>query len=211
MLNEPSVEKNRLESIPLGLKHAMESGECVLFVGAGIGRYVSGRDDNPGPDGQTLAKEMAEHFGLEVYDNYDLAKVAEVIELRKGRPELEVFLKQRLTGFEPNETLRWLFSLRWKAIFTTNYDHVIERAYELNSKPVQQPKSISITSDLIPTDARLDVPIYHLHGALFGQSQPNIIITQSDYAKFNERRRMLFELLKKEFATSNVLYHCCLN
>ena len=51
-----------------------------------------------------------------------------------------------------------------------------------------------------------EVPIYHLHGALFGLDKPNIIITEDDYAKFSEPRRMLFELLKKEFATSTILY-----
>ncbi len=195
-----------LETIPLGLKHAMESGECVLFVGAGIGRYVTGPDKQPGPDGEALARELAEHFDVAVGESYELSKIAEIVELRKGRTELEVFLKRRLSGLEPDETLRWLFSLRWKAIFTTNYDYVIERAYELNPSPRQQAKPFSITSELVHSDARLDVPIYHVHGLLFGQSQPNIIITQSDYAKFKERRRMLFELLKMEFATSNVLY-----
>src|SRR5262245_19550666 len=195
-----------LDSIPLALRHALESGECVLFVGAGIGRYVSRPDGNSGPDAEALAKELAENFELTVDGNYDLAQISEIVELRRGRPELEVFLKQKLASLEPNDTLRWLFSLRWKAIFTTNYDYVIERAYELNPSPRQQPKSFSITSDLVHSDARLDVPIYHLHGSLFGQSQPNIIITQSDYAKFKERRRMLFELLKTEFATSNILY-----
>lgn len=195
-----------LDTIPLGLKHAMESGECVLFVGAGIGRYVTGPDKQHGPDGETLARELAEHFGVAVGENYELSKIAEIVELRKGRTELEVFLKRRISGLEPDETLRWLFSLRWKAIFTTNYDYVIERAYELNPRPRQQPKPFSITSELVHSDARLDVPIYHVHGSLFGQSQPNIIITQSDYAKFKERRRMLFELLKMEFTTSNVLY-----
>jgi tetratricopeptide (TPR) repeat protein len=167
---------------------------------------VVGADKQTGPDGYTLAKELANHFGVKIDGDYNLAKIAEVVEIRNGRTELEVFLKQRLADLEPNETLQWLFSLRWKAIFTTNYDRVIERAYELNPNPPQQPRSITITPDLVPLDARLDVPIYHLHGMLFDRPEPKIIITESDYAKFHESRRMLFELLKKEFATSTILY-----
>jgi hypothetical protein len=207
MADETSEDhKTKLESIPLGLRYALESGECVLFIGSGIGHYVLRADKQPGPDGHTLAKELANHFNVNVAGDYDLAKVSEIIEIRNGRTELEVFLKQRLADLEPDETLRWLFSLRWKAIFTTNYDRVIERAYELNPNPPQQPKSITITPDLVPLDARLDIPIYHLHGMLFDRSEPKIIITESDYAKFHESRRMLFELLKKEFSTSTVLY-----
>jgi tetratricopeptide (TPR) repeat protein len=206
MSTEKTDVSVKLESIPLGLQQALESGECVLFIGSGIGQYVIGPDKKPGPDGYTLAKELANHYEIDVSGEYDLSKIAEIIELRKGRTELEVFLKQKLANLEPDHTLRWLFSLRWKAIFTTNYDRVIERAYELNPNPSQQAKSISITSDLVPLDARLDVPIYHLHGMLFDRSDPKVIITQTDYAKFKESRRMLFELLKKEFSTSNILY-----
>ena len=196
-----------MDSIPLGLRHSMESGNCVLFVGAGIGHYVTGTDGKPGPDAVTLARELAGRFKIPASsDHFDLAKISEVVQLRHGRAELETFLRKRLADLEPDEHLRWLFSLRWGAIFTTNYDNVIERAYELNPNPRQQPKSFSSTSDLLHINTPLDVPIYHLHGALFGQSQSNIIITQSDYATFKERRRMLFELLKRDFATSNVLY-----
>jgi SIR2-like protein len=194
------------ESIPLGLRHAMESGECVLFIGAGIGSNVSRPDGKAGPSGGTLARELAENFDIDPGENPDLTKIAQVVELRKGRLELETFLKSRLADLEPDAALRWLFSLRWKAIFTTNYDRAIQRAYELNSKPVQQPRTIALTPELVACDPRFDVPVYHLHGTLFGFSEPSIIITQNDYAKFRERRRMLFEILKKEFATSTVLY-----
>jgi len=27
-------------TLPIGLQHALESGECVLFVGAGIGEHL---------------------------------------------------------------------------------------------------------------------------------------------------------------------------
>ena len=28
---------------PLGLKHALETGECILFIGAGIGKNVKNK------------------------------------------------------------------------------------------------------------------------------------------------------------------------
>ena len=51
--------------LPLGLRHALESGQCVLFVGAGTGAHLLGPDGHPAPDGATLATEMANHFGVE--------------------------------------------------------------------------------------------------------------------------------------------------
>ena len=125
--------------LPLGLRHAIESGNCVLFIGAGIGAHLFDAEGNPAPDGNSLAKELAEHFLIDTEGVFDLAKVSEIVEIRKGRKELEVFLKRRLSNLQPDENLKWLVSLRWKAIFTTNYDNGIERAYELIVEPQQKP------------------------------------------------------------------------
>ncbi len=193
-----------LDTIPLGLKQALESGECVLFIGAGIGRHLADPHGKNAPDAAELAQDLATFFGI-ASPSKNLAKVAQIVEGRKGRPALDDYLRKRLAHLEPDNDLRWLFSLRWRAIFTTNYDSGIERAYALNQKPLQKPISVALTSELQSHDPRFEVPIYHLHGALFG-SQSKIVITQNDYAHFRDRRNMLFELLKKEFATSNILY-----
>ena len=193
-----------MNTIPLGLKQALESGECVLFIGAGIGHHLIGADGKAAPDAADLAQELATSFGIATQSK-SLAKVAQIVEGRKGRSALEDYLRKRLAHLEPDNDLRWLFNLRWRAIFTTNYDSSIERAYALNEKPPQKPISVALTSELESHDPRFEVPIYHLHGALFG-TQSKIVITQNDYAHFRDRRSMLFELLKKEFATSNILY-----
>ncbi|MFZ6732481.1 SIR2 family protein [Undibacterium sp. Ji42W] len=191
-------------TIPLGLKTAIESGNCVLFIGAGIGYHMTGSDNNLVPDGAALAKELAIHFKIDT-DSEDLTKVSQVVALRRGRSDLDDFLRKRLANIVPDEHVRWLTTNRWRAIYTTNYDFGIERAYELNSSPLQAPISISSTQDLVEYDLRFQVPIYHIHGALFGEHQ-NIVITEDDYTIFRERRRMLFEQLKQQFATSTFLY-----
>lgn len=202
------IEKAKAEipNLPLALRKALEAGDCVLFVGAGIGYNVRDKKGELAPDGAELARRLASHFGVDTEGNFDLARTAEIVELRTGRKELETFLRDQLTDLEPDDSVRWLTNVRWRAIFTTNYDFVLERAYQLAAKPPQKPVSFSITPELKQIDPRFDVPIYHLHGTFFSQSKPQIVITQSDYVTFRESRRMLFELLKKEFATSTVLY-----
>ena len=193
--------------IPLGLKHALESGgECVLFLGAGMGHYLLDSTGKPAPDGKTLAKELAENFSIEAKGDYSLSKISYIVELRKGRAELDTFLRKRLNNFEPDKYFQWLSSFRWRAIYTTNYDCGIERAYALNPKPPQKPIIFTVASDIASFDSRFEVPIYHLHGSLFTSSSQRIIITEKDYTEFQERRRMLFNLLKKDSATSTILY-----
>ena len=110
-----------MEELPLGLRHGLEAGECVLFIGAGIGRYYSDSDGNKFPDGVELAEMLATHFSIPVTDGkYDLTKISKIVELRKGRKEMLAFLKSKLSDIEPDENVRWLCSLKWKAIFTTN-------------------------------------------------------------------------------------------
>jgi len=192
--------------IPLGLRRAFETQDCVLFVGAGVGCYFKTPQGKCAPNGRELCKSLSDHFGVDFQGNCNLPQVSEIVELRKGRKELETFIHKQLCDLSPDQTFRWITSIRWKAIYTTNYDNCIERAYKLTPKPIQNPVSFSITSDVRSFQPIIDVPIYHIHGYFFSDQNPNIIVTRSDYAKFKERRRMLFESLKRELATSTFLY-----
>lgn len=194
-----------MADLPLGLRNALEAGECVLFIGAGMGRYYKNSAGEPLPDGVGLAKALANKFSIAAPDKPDLMKISKIVELRKGRPELNAFLKSQLIPTYPDKNVQWICSIKWRAIFTTNYDRGIQTAYEQTANVKQKPITFSTTSDIEPYDPRFDLPIYHLHGALFDQN-PNIIITDDDYSVFKEKRRMLFELLKKEFITSTILY-----
>ncbi len=156
------------------------------------------------PDAAGLAREIVMHFSLDTASD-DLSKVAELLQIRGKKDDLEDFIRKQFADLTPDETIQWLCSRRWRAIFTTNYDRGIERGYELLPDPPQQPISIALTADLIHVDARFEIPVYHIHGAIFGQKQ-NIVISQTDYTRFRETRRMLFEILKQNFATSTILY-----
>jgi tetratricopeptide (TPR) repeat protein len=191
--------------LPLGLTTALESGNCVLFVGAGIGlHFTSAHDGKPLPDAGGLADDLNRDFVLAAASS-DLAKIAKLVELRKGRAELDAYLRKRLGNVEPDSVFSWITSVRWGAIFTTNYDNGIERAYEKAEKPFQTPLPVTLSKDYALYDPRFQVPVFHIHGALFGEQQ-SIVITQDDYARFRERRRMMFDKLKEKFATSTFLY-----
>lgn len=191
-------------SIPLPLRHALDVGECVLFLGAGVGQHLFRPDGSPLPDASELARSIATHFSLDTASD-DLSKVAELLQIRNKKDDLEDFIRKLFSDLTPDKTICWLCSRRWRAIYTTNYDRGIERSYELLPDPPQQPISISRTAELVHIDARFEVPIYHIHGAMFGHKQ-HIVISQTDYTRFREERRMLFELLKTDFATSTFLY-----
>src|SRR5260370_1170193 len=102
-------------SLPLGLRQALESGDCVLFVGAGVGTHFKRPDGTTAPDGAALCAELSSHFGIDAKST-DLAKVAQLVEIRKNRRDLEVFIRKALSDLEPDEVFCWLTTFRWRAI-----------------------------------------------------------------------------------------------
>jgi tetratricopeptide (TPR) repeat protein len=202
----PSCNQTVPEELPLGLRNALESGRCVLFLGAGVGKCARNADGRPAPTGQELANELKEAFAIPGDGDLPLSKAAQYVEISKGRKELLAFIMTRLAGLEPDDSVRWISSIRWKAIFTTNYDSIIERAYDLDPEPAQKHVSTWSSSSLKSLDPRFDVPVIHLHGWAFAPDGPTALITDDDYATYRKRRGMLFDLIKSEFATSPLLY-----
>lgn len=191
--------------LPLGLRQALESGDCVLFLGAGIGCHYARPDGRSAPDGRELVEELIRHFNLDIVPT-DLPRVAQLAEIRSSRTELDALIQKTFANLEPDEHIKWLTTFRWRSIFTTNYDTGLERAYKLNGNPPQNPIPIAVTADLRYTDTYVDVPIFHLHGTPYNPCPSPIVITQADYTRYQENRGMVWDRLKNDCATSTMLY-----
>ena len=135
-----------------------------------------------------------------------LSKISQLVEIRNTRKVLDAFIKSVFMDRTPSDVLDWIPRQRWRGIFTTNYDDAIEQAYKRCASPIQNSVTISLSSEIRDVVAGVDVPIYHIHGYLFSESEPRLILTDDDYAKFRDGRNMIFELLKYQFATSPILY-----
>ena len=103
------------------LLQSIRSGNCVLFIGAGMGYHLRNQMGNTCPDGISLAKRMCTEFNLDDAIE-DLKDASELVEIRRNRGTLLDYLRKQLLGYEPDEQYQWLPTLRWKAIYTTNFD-----------------------------------------------------------------------------------------
>jgi tetratricopeptide (TPR) repeat protein len=196
-----------MTTLPISLRHALESGNAVLFIGAGVGYHLFRPDGTHAPDGASLARKLAANFSIPLEENdADLAKVAQLVENRHGRKELENVVRNELSGYEPDNILQWLFTIRWRAIYTTNFEDSIQRSYALNPTPRQNPITFSISSEITEPDPQFDVPIFHLHGLLMGVENPHVVLTKNDYLRFRENRKMLFDRLKWNMASAVFVY-----
>lgn len=78
-----------LTKLPLALRQALEKGDCVLFLGAGIGCHYKRPDGRPAPDGKELVDELIRQFKLNIDATdlraTDLPRVAQLAEIRSSR------------------------------------------------------------------------------------------------------------------------------
>src|SRR5574342_609040 len=107
-------------SVPLGLLNSIKSGECTVFVGAGLS-IGSGLPSWPG-----LMKPMANQIDFPYPDDDNLTPdifltVAQYYENSYGRNYLIRFLQNQLddTNVKPSEAHLALTSLPFHTIFTT--------------------------------------------------------------------------------------------
>ena len=193
--------------LPLGLEGALQTGNVVLFLGSGTGHYMVNDMGETMPDGRELARLLAENLKLDISDNSSLSKVAQLAEIRVGRGKMIRAIRELFDGYEPNEDVRWLLSLTWKAIFTTNYDDYIEQCYRMSATGLQNPVVMTTNSEVrgwLPTH---EVPLVHLHGALESSSvSDNLLLTQKDYAMHRTQREMLFNLFRTQYPDTPILY-----
>jgi tetratricopeptide (TPR) repeat protein len=195
-------------TLPFALETSLEAGNTVLFLGAGLGHYMRRPDGSTMPDARNLARAMATRFNLDVEDSgLDLAKISSIVELRHRRDHLISFLRESLAGYKPDDELKWLLGLTWKAIFTTNYDASIEDTYAELAVPTQTPVSMATNSEIRSWDPAYEIPVFHLHGALSSELATDaVLLTERDYALYSEKRNMLFDHFKVEYPTAPILY-----
>jgi hypothetical protein len=152
---------------------------------------------------RSLEANYGDLFRLRVHD---LARVALHAEATIGKKNLVQLLQQILPDAqrEPSRLLRTLARLPLRLIVTTNYDRLMERAFELEGQPAplvvsqpiggftgkEQKRWEKTLGPLIPAgeEARPrsqdEQPIlYKIHGT-FGDDGGGLVISENDYVQF---------------------------
>jgi hypothetical protein len=106
-----------------------------------------------------------------------LPEVATQYEARYGRDSLLDFVRELLRNGETRKFHRELWNLEFSAIYTINYDQMVEKSLEGSDRivPVTSDKVFATVSRVISEGKR--IPYYKLHGCI---SQDDVIITIED-------------------------------
>jgi tetratricopeptide (TPR) repeat protein len=166
----------------------------VLFAGAGLPKYNSVRKpDLPRKsefsDWQELLTDFrkrlsAEDAMVEKSLPGDPLRLAQVFQVHVSRAHLLDVLAQHVPNddFEPGMAYKKLVDIPWHAIVTTNYDDLLERAFQ-DRRSIRR---IIWDADLTQRRSPNDLPVIKMHGDL--QSRDSIVLTEDDYHQYNDKR-----------------------
>ena len=119
-------------------------GEALLFTGSGFSAGARKANGDYLCTAKTLAHKLLDECGFEK-DDYvdDLGQASEIYKTEKGTSGLVDFLKEEFTAAELTVEQKFLSTLPWFRIYTTNYDNVLQKAWQDVGKKL----NIAVLSD----------------------------------------------------------------
>lgn len=119
-------------------------GEALLFTGSGFSAGAKKADGDWLCTAKTLAHKLLDECGFSEEDYVDdLGQASEIYKSEKGSIGLLDFLKKEFTAAELAPEQKFLATLPWFRIYTTNYDNVLQKAWDESGKHL----NIAVLSD----------------------------------------------------------------
>ena len=172
----------------------------TLFLGAGASI----------PSGAPSGTALSEALTAEFFDGEKTRALSDIsgrVELKYGRPDLVAFLRSKLTPLQPSKTVLRLPNFNFASIFTTNYDSLVEIAFE--EAKVELP-TVRSNKDYAFDYRQYNTMLFKLHGCISedrcdGLSH-GMIITDEDYSTYGSFRQIGFKHFEQSLATTNVVF-----
>ena len=186
--------------IPKILLDHIKDGQLILFLGSGASIGAHHPNNIEPPIGSKLANNLADKFlGAEFRDR-PLEQVAELAISESGFFEVQSYIEEIFKNFSPADFHKVIPTLRWAAIATTNYDLIIERAYNEVHNKIQNLIVFKKNGERVEEKLRsVDNVVYlKLHGCITNIADENtpLILTPEQYITHKKGRDRLFERLQ---------------
>jgi len=185
--------------IPSVLEGYIRDGKAVLLLGAGASLGAKNARGETPPDGRNLADLLSDRFLGGKYKTLGLSQIGEYAISEADLITVQEYIRELLDGFEPTDAHRFLPEFNWWGIATTNYDRLIERAYQTATTPLQNPRALIENGDRIEDYLRDpdSVLLLKLHGCVTRTNNAKcpLILTTDQYITHRAGRSRIFDHL----------------
>ena len=185
------------ESVMSAVAEKIQSGDCILFLGAGVhypppeGSIYQYPPEQRPPLGRAFSEHLADVSGFaEKFPREStgsLQRVSLYYETLKGRRDLSDEIRSAvLSGKKPSPVVRGLAELPFSMIVTTNYDQLFEDALrDAGKRPfvsVYDKNSDEASADYRGTPSAQSPFLFKIHGDV--EKPESMVITDEDYIDF---------------------------
>lgn len=182
--------------IPDYLLTQIREGNAVLVLGAGASRAARDKNGLEPPDGPALARLLSARFLGNKFLDAPLNQVSEYAISEASLTDVQEYIRQIFAPFEPAEFHKLIPTFRWFGLATTNYDHVVEKAYAQQPDRLQELQPIISNADRLQDALRMpgSVALLKLHGCISQTANPScpLILTTDQYVQYRAGRSRLF-------------------
>lgn len=171
-------------------------GQLVLFAGAGVSMSTGlpGLND--------ILTRLSKEFNIQLNGNIDFSLFTQLCANKSDRKSAVKYSIKRYLAeavVDTSELLKEIVRLRFRSIWTTNYDSLLEDCHKWKKLQIS-----SIYQEKYLTTVRESKGgvVYKLHGDLADCN--NIVITKSDFEEYNKPLMLTF--LRRELVSNPFLF-----
>lgn len=185
------------------LLEKIKNGNVALFIGAGCS-ISAGL-----PDGKSITNSLKEHFPN---CNQELQNFMDVCQDIEETPpydstQLHDFIKQKLDLYEITESHKALTKYPWSSIFTTNFDNIIETAYNTSRERYKSCYLVANETPSVNISDRTKIFLFKLMGTIDAHDQSSaMVLTRTDYHNNIVKRNQYLKLLADFIKSGTILY-----
>jgi len=189
--------ENEIEIFIRDFVKDLNEGTASIFAGAGLSipaGYVNWSD---------LMSEIAEDLGLNITIETDLISLAQ-FHVNENRTRSKInrkILDEFVEDVEETENHKIISKLPVSSVWTTNYDKLIEKAFQNENKVVDVKYS---NNQLLTTKPKRDIVIYKMHGDVNHPSEA--ILTKEQYENYHRTHEPYINALTGELTTKTFLF-----
>lgn len=178
---------------------SIKTGDAAVFIGAGLSRdagYLGWTD---------LLKDKACEIGLDIEkEKNDLISLAQYYINKKQRTQINNAIRNFFAlrpEIKPTENHLLLSQLPIKSYWTTNYDRLLEKTFDIRNISYRaqfSDESLSLSTN------NAQVIIHKMHGDV--ENPVSAVIAKEDYEKYDDTHEMMLAKFKGEMCSKTFLF-----